>query len=53
MTINYNHKYLQVEGHKLAYFDEGAGPPVLLIHGSRHRACCGARSSLCWPGRIG
>lgn len=32
-TINYNHKYLQVEGHKLAYFDEGAGPPVLLIHG--------------------
>lgn len=29
----YNHKYLLVEGHRLAYLDEGHGPPVLLIHG--------------------
>lgn len=33
MTTEYTHKYLQVEGHKIAYIDEGAGPPVLLIHG--------------------
>ncbi|MEI4263484.1 alpha/beta fold hydrolase [Roseovarius sp. D0-M9] len=33
MTTDYNHKYLQVEGHRLAYLDEGTGPPVLLIHG--------------------
>ncbi len=32
-TTHDTHKYLQVEGHKIAYFDEGAGPPVLLIHG--------------------
>jgi 2-hydroxymuconate-semialdehyde hydrolase len=28
-----NHKYLLVAGHRLAYLDEGNGPPVLLIHG--------------------
>ena len=27
------HKYLLVGGHRLAYLDEGSGPPVLLIHG--------------------
>lgn len=32
-TPVYNHKYLLVEGHRLAYLDEGSGPPVLLIHG--------------------
>lgn len=26
-------KILRVEGHQIAYFDEGDGPPVLLIHG--------------------
>jgi pimeloyl-ACP methyl ester carboxylesterase len=26
-------KYLLVEGHRLAYLDEGDGPPVLLIYG--------------------
>lgn len=33
MTTEYTHKYLQVEGHRIAYLDEGTGPPVLLIHG--------------------
>ncbi|WP_104018412.1 alpha/beta fold hydrolase [Roseovarius nitratireducens] len=33
MTTDYTHKYLQVEGHRIAYLDEGTGPPVLLIHG--------------------
>jgi len=28
-----NHKYMLVAGHRLAYLDEGNGPPVLLIHG--------------------
>lgn len=28
-----SHKYLLVGGHRLAYLDEGSGPPVLLIHG--------------------
>lgn len=27
------HKFLMVKGHRIAYFDEGAGPAVLLIHG--------------------
>jgi pimeloyl-ACP methyl ester carboxylesterase len=27
------HKYLLTGGHRLAYLDEGSGPPVLLIHG--------------------
>lgn len=30
MTTEYTHKYLQVEGHRIAYLDEGTGPPVLL-----------------------
>lgn len=33
IATDYTHKYLQVEGHRLAYLDQGAGPPVLLIHG--------------------
>jgi len=28
-----SHKYMLVAGHRLAYLDEGDGPPVLLIHG--------------------
>lgn len=28
-----SHKYVLVAGHRLAYLDEGNGPPVLLIHG--------------------
>lgn len=35
----------QVEGHRLAYLDEGEGPPVLLIHGI-------PTSSLLWRGVI-
>lgn len=27
------HRYMLVAGHRLAYLDEGNGPPVLLIHG--------------------
>lgn len=27
------HKFLLVNGHRLAYFDAGAGPAILLIHG--------------------
>jgi len=27
------HKQMLVDGHRLAYLDEGSGPPVLLIHG--------------------
>lgn len=29
----YEHHELLVDGHRLAYFDEGSGPPILLIHG--------------------
>ena len=29
----YSTQHLLVEGHRLAYLDEGSGPPVLLIHG--------------------
>lgn len=32
-TLEYRHNYMLVEGHRLAYLDEGNGPPVLLIHG--------------------
>ena len=32
-TFERCHKYLLVEGHRLAYLDEGDGPPVLLIYG--------------------
>ena len=28
-----SHKFMLVGGHRLAYLDEGNGPPVLLIHG--------------------
>jgi len=28
-----NHKFMLVGGHRIAYLDEGSGPPVLLIHG--------------------
>jgi len=33
MSAPYTQHHVQVEGHRIAYFDEGAGPPVLLIHG--------------------
>lgn len=32
-TTSYSHNYLHIEGHRIAYLDEGDGPPVLLIHG--------------------
>ncbi len=32
-TFECRHNYMLVEGHHLAYLDEGSGPPVLLIHG--------------------
>lgn len=27
------HKFLKVEGHSIAYLDEGDGPPLILLHG--------------------
>jgi pimeloyl-ACP methyl ester carboxylesterase len=44
-TRHLPHKYLLVGGHRLAYLDEGSGPPVLLIHGI-------PTSSLLWCGGI-
>ncbi|MET4102825.1 2-hydroxymuconate-semialdehyde hydrolase [Roseovarius sp. MBR-38] len=32
-TTSYSHNYLHIEGHRIAYLDEGDGPPVFLIHG--------------------
>ncbi len=32
-TFELRHKYMLVEGHRLAYLDEGNGPPVILMHG--------------------
>jgi pimeloyl-ACP methyl ester carboxylesterase len=32
-NLHCDHKYLLVGGHRLAYLDEGSGPPILLIHG--------------------
>lgn len=32
-TSERSYKYILVEGHRLAYLDDGKGPPVLLIHG--------------------
>ncbi|MBI4573021.1 MAG: alpha/beta fold hydrolase [candidate division NC10 bacterium] len=32
-TFGSTHKYMLAEGHRLAYLDEGNGPPVLLMHG--------------------
>jgi pimeloyl-ACP methyl ester carboxylesterase len=29
----FGHKYMMVAGHRIAYLDEGSGPPILLLHG--------------------
>jgi len=33
IDLPFERRHLMVDGHKIAYFDEGDGPPVLLIHG--------------------
>ena len=34
MTNNrHTHRFLMVEGHRIAYLDEGDGPPLVLLHG--------------------
>lgn len=30
---NISHRYLYVDGHRIAYLEQGAGPPVILLHG--------------------
>jgi len=30
---NLNHRFTMVEGHRIAYLDEGDGPPLILLHG--------------------
>ncbi|MET4129784.1 alpha/beta fold hydrolase [Roseovarius sp. MBR-6] len=30
---NPTHRFAMVEGHRIAYLDEGAGPPLVLLHG--------------------
>tara|TARA_R110002110_G_scaffold68731_10_gene185898 strand:- start:17531 stop:18373 length:843 start_codon:yes stop_codon:yes gene_type:complete len=32
-THDLTHKFLKVEGHSIAYLDEGDGPPLILLHG--------------------
>ncbi|GAW37361.1 haloalkane dehalogenase [Roseovarius sp. A-2] len=31
--FNQTHHFAMVEGHRIAYLDEGAGPPLILLHG--------------------
>ena len=30
---NLTHRFTRVEGHRIAYLDEGGGPPLILLHG--------------------
>ena len=42
---NLTHEFAMVEGHRIAYLDEGEGPPLILLHGI-------PTSSLLWRGVI-
>lgn len=33
-TMPYAHKFIQINGSKMAYIDEGAGDPILFLHGN-------------------
>lgn len=34
MALGLTRRSIQLEGHRVSYLDEGAGPPVLLLHGA-------------------